>query len=147
MHIWYLKIYTLKLFKSEGEDSLGWYFNKQATLQQNKPTGHSCCTSSPGQSLCPLFCLALQGKPKRTARGRRTWNDVPQITRVMMLTPPGFDRHKLSSDTTQIPREPRPQPANNYREAMLIRFVHDSMSSKICLHLGMQKETLNLKQN
>lgn len=64
-----------------------------------------------------------------------------------MLTTPGFQRHKLSSDTTQIPTESRAQTANICIEAMLTRFVYDSKSSKICLHLGMQKETLNLKQN
>lgn len=69
---------------------------------------------------------------------------MPQITNIMMFTTAGF-RDTNSALIPHIPTEPRAQPANNCRQAMLTRFVYDSMSSKICPHLGMQKETLNLR--
>lgn len=71
---------------------------------------------------------------------------MPQNNKFVWAIP-DFYRPKISSDTTQIPTESRMQPANNCREAMLTRFVYASISSKICLHLRMQNETLNLKQN
>lgn len=103
----------------------------------------------PGQSQfhCSGNSWALQArdcKPERAARGWRTHNAVPQITNIIMFTLLVF-RDKLSSDTTHSHRI-RAQAASNCRETMLTGFIYDSMNSKICRHLKIQKETLHLKQ-
>lgn len=123
------------------------------TSIEQQSTGQPLCiftrsATVPTITVNIMFCTTAEGycKPRITVCGRRNWNDVLQNNKFVCAIPE-FYRHKISSDTTQIPTKSRSQPANNCREAMLTRFVYDSMSSKICLHLRMQNETLSLKQN
>lgn len=68
-----------------------------------------------------LFFTTAEGycKPRIIAYRRRNWNYMPPNNKFVCAIP-DFHRHNISSDTTHIPAESRPQPASNCREAYQI---------------------------
>lgn len=149
MHIWCFIYINPGIISGGGEKKSLLVFQQTCkTSIEQQATGQLLCILTrsvmvPTVIVNIMFCTTVENcKPRITVYGRKNWNDVPQNNKFVCAIP-DFYRHKISSDTT----ESRLQPANNCREATLTGFVYDSMSTKTCLHLRMQNETLNLKQN
>lgn len=102
----------------------------KTSIEQQSPGELLCvCTRSvtvPTTAVNIRFCTTVEGycKPRITVYGRRNWNDVLQNNKFECVIT-DFYRHKISSDTTQIPAESRPQPANNCREAKICLWQHE----------------------
>lgn len=108
--------YILKLIKLEGQNSLGWYFNKQ-----NKSIGHSCCASSQVNHSSYCFGNILFGTTRTGTLPTKEsciWKDDLQRCATNNKN---YNVHKSwfletnSALTPHIPTGSRAQPASNCR--------------------------------